>query len=117
MHKPPFVTYAFRQQGELVNIYRNPATTKDKFGRPIATEPELLGNITVLRDQSSTLPDLTQTADRATTIFKSKYYVRLSDTPTVINGDRFTANSINWLVVKSVVVAALGIKELYVESV
>lgn len=118
MRKPPFLSYVFKHQGKLVNIYRTTTTAaKDSFGRSVAPEPELVGTTTVVLDQTSNLPDLTQTADRATTVFKGKYYVRLSDTPTVINGDRFTANSINWLVIKTVTVAALDLKELYCEAV
>lgn len=116
MFKGP-VKFAFKHAGEKVSLYRQSSTTqKDTFGRPLASEPALVGSVTVLLDNTTDLASFQQSPDRTTSIIKGKYSVMLSDTP-VHNGDTFTANGLNWVVIKIITVAALGIAELYCESV
>ncbi len=113
----PPIKYAFKQAGEKTSLYRQTSTThKDPFGRSLSNEPALVGSVTVLLDNRTDLASFQQSPDRTTSIIKGKYSVLLSDTP-VCNGNTFTANSINWIVIKVVTVAALGIAELYVESI
>lgn len=111
------VRYAFKFQGETVDLYRKAsADQRDSFGRQQTIEVALVGQVRLLLDQTSNLPDLTKTADKTTAIIKGKYYALLDDTSVKI-GDTFEANSISWIVIKTVTVAALGINELYCESV
>lgn len=113
----PPIRYAFKAQGQKVNLYRQSSSTqKDAFGRSLTNEPALVGSVTVLLDNTTDLAAFTQSPDRTSTIIKGKYSVLLSDTP-VQNGDTFTANGIDWIVIKIKTVAALQIAELYVEAV
>ncbi len=113
----PPIKYAFKQAGEKTSLYRQTSTThKDPFGRSLSNEPALVGSVTVLLDNSSDLASFQQSPDKTSAIIKGKYSVLLSGTQ-VHNGDTFTANGINWVVIKIKTVAVLQIAELYVESI
>lgn len=116
MKLPPFAKYAFNQQGEKTDIYRHSTTTtKDTFGRAVAIEPTIVHRqVTILRNQSSQLPNLQNNPDAVKGILKGSYYLPL--TYEVKPSDTFTANGLEWVVIKVIQTHALGLQELFVET-